>query len=99
MAKSTVTTGQSPALLSGRILGSEWLATPTDQKLAYCEKAFQSFRSSPSQSYIISSNVQAMTPAGFCQRLDQFYAYPINEDTPLGEAAALAPLLFSDLPL
>ncbi|MGQ9837467.1 MAG: hypothetical protein ACUVRV_05775 [Cyanobacteriota bacterium] len=85
--------------LSGKLTGPEWLQADPEAKQAFCRKAFQTFRASPSQSYIISSNVQALTPEGLCQRLDQFYQYPINEDIPINQAANIAPLLFSDLPL
>lgn len=85
--------------LSGKLTGPEWLQVDPEAKQAFCRKAFQTFRASPSQSYIISSNVQALTPEGLCQRLDQFYQYAINDEIPLNQAANIAPLLFSDLPL
>ncbi|MEN9260207.1 MAG: hypothetical protein Q6L60_04525 [Thermostichus sp. HHBFW_bins_43] len=85
--------------LSGKLTGPEWLQADPEAKQAFCRKAFQTFRASPSQSYIISSNVQSLTPEGLCQRLDQFYQYPINDEIPINQAANIAPLLFSDLPL
>ncbi len=84
--------------LSGQITGEEWLGAAAADKLAYCQKAYRSFRNSPSQSYIISSNVQALTPESFCSRLDQFYAYELNLDIPLNQASGIAPLLFADQP-
>ncbi len=86
-------------VLSGKLTGPEWLQADPEAKQAFCRKAFQAFRASPAQSYIISSNVQALTPEGLCQRLDQFYQYPVNAEIPLNQAANIAPLLFSDLPL
>ncbi|MEN9252903.1 MAG: hypothetical protein Q6K99_05740 [Thermostichales cyanobacterium BF4_bins_65] len=85
--------------LLGRADGSAWQRATAAERLSYCEKAFLAFRSSPSQSYITSAHVQALNPEAFCQRLDQFYSYELNQDTTLDEAAALAPLLFADLPL
>ncbi len=85
--------------LSGKLTGPEWLQADPEAKQAFCRKAFQTFRASPSQSYIISSNVQSLTPEGLCQRLDQFYQYAINDEIPINQAANIAPLLFSDLPL
>ncbi len=85
--------------LSGQTSGEQWLVTPQELKLAYCQSAYRSFRNSPSQSYIISSNVQALTPESFCKRLDQFYSYDINMEIPLGQASGIAPLLFSDQPI
>ncbi|MCF2972489.1 hypothetical protein L1047_14935 [Synechococcus sp. Nb3U1] len=85
--------------LSGKLTGPEWLQVDPEAKQAFCRKAFQTFRASPAQSYIISSNVQALTPEGLCQRLDQFYQYAINDEIPINQAANIAPLLFSDLPL
>ncbi len=88
-----------PEKISGTMIGEDWrIADPVD-KQRYCERAYRSFRSSPSQSYIISSNVQALTPEGFCKRLDQFYSYEINEEIPLNSAVGIAPLLFSDHPV
>ena len=85
--------------LSGDVWGEVWQTASATDKSAYCRKAYAAFRSAPSQSYIISSNVQAISPEGFCQRLDLFYSFDINLDTPLAEAAAIAPLLFSDIPM
>ena len=89
----------APAIgeLTGDSVGEDWNETPADDKLSYCRKAYGAFRGAPSQSYIISSSVQAISPEGFCKRLDQFYRFDINLDMPLGEAAAIAPLLFSDV--
>ncbi|MGY2794504.1 hypothetical protein ACVWVQ_001570 [Thermostichus sp. MS-CIW-36] len=88
----------SPAL-SGKLTGPEWRQADPEAKQDFCRKAFQAFRASPSQSYIISSNVQALTPEGLCRRLDQFYQYAVNDEIPINQAANIAPLLFSDLPL
>ncbi len=83
--------------LSADSYGEEWLdASPTD-KLQYCRYAFTAFRSAPSTSYIISSNVQDISPEGVCTRLDQFYSFDINQEFSLSEAAGLAPLLFADV--
>lgn len=86
-----------PSTLSSQATAETWNSAPAAEKLTYCNKAYQSFRSAPSQSYIISSNVQAMTPETFCDKLDRFYSFDIHEDTTLAEAAAIAPLLFADL--
>ncbi len=85
--------------ISGKSYGDEWLATDAATKRVYCERAYNAFRSAPSSSYIISANVQGMNPDKLCQRLDLFYSFDINAETRLDEAAGLAPLLFSDLPL
>lgn len=85
--------------LSGRMDGYDWLEADPTAKQAYCDRAYRAFRASPSQSYIISSNVQALNEAGFCKRIDQFYSYDINLEIPLDQAAATAPLLFSDHPV
>lgn len=86
-----------PVELSSQATAETWNAAPEAAKLTYCTKAYQSFRSAPAQSYIISSNVQAMTPETFCEKLDRFYSFELHEDTTLSEAAGLAPLLFADL--
>jgi len=85
--------------LSGKLTGPEWRQAAPEAKQAFCRKAFQAFRTSPAQSYIISSNVQALTPEGLCRRIDQFYQYAIHDEIPLNQAANIAPLLFSDQPL
>ncbi|WP_017327889.1 hypothetical protein [Synechococcus sp. PCC 7336] len=85
--------------LSGDVYGETWRAASAEEKLAYCRKAYIALRSAPSQSYIISSNVQAISPEGFCKRLDRFYSFEIDLETPLSEAAAIAPLLFADVPM
>ena len=85
--------------LSGVMTGENWLKALPTIKLAYCEKAFSAFRASPSQSYIISSNVQSLTPSGLCDRMDQYYSLDENLDSRLGTAAAIAPLLFADTPI
>jgi hypothetical protein len=85
--------------LRGESTSLDWSNASAEDKLAYCRKAYKAFRASPSQSYIISSNVQALEPEGFCHRLDQFYSFDIHADTRLDGAAAIAPLLFADLPL
>jgi hypothetical protein len=87
------------ASLSGNSLGYTWLETSPANKLAYCDRAFAAFRGSPAQSYIISSNVQSLTPAGLCDRIDQFFSLEENLETRIAEAAAIAPLLFADTPL
>ena len=83
--------------LDGDIYGESWRAATPSEKLEYCRYAFSAFRSAPSTSYVISSNVQDISPEGFCTRLDQFYGFEVNLDTPLSEAAAIAPLLFADV--
>jgi len=88
-----------PEKITGAMIGEDWRAAEDSDKQRYCERAYRAFRSSPSQSYIISSNVQALTPEGFCKRLDQFYSYEINEEIPLNSASGIAPLLFSDHPV
>ncbi|MEE3716215.1 hypothetical protein V2H45_05590 [Tumidithrix elongata RA019] len=86
-------------LLSGTIRGDAWLEAAPESKLAYCQEAFIAFRGSPSQSYIISHNVQSLTPEGLCDRIDQYFSLEDNLDTRLGSAAAIAPILFADTPL
>ncbi|WP_144050202.1 hypothetical protein [Synechococcus sp. PCC 7502] len=61
-------------VLSGIIKGDDWLKALPDSKLAYCNEAFAAFRASPSQSYIISSNVQSLTASGLCDRIDQYFS-------------------------
>lgn len=85
--------------LVGQMTGETWLQAAPADKMAYCQKAYRAFRHAPSQSYIISSNVQALTPTTFCKRLDQFYAFDLNVDIPLNQAAGIAPLLFADQPI
>ncbi|GAB4217294.1 MAG: hypothetical protein OHK0012_21370 [Synechococcales cyanobacterium] len=87
------------AALKGRTSGDDWIAATQAERQTYCDRAFQAFRSSPTQSYITSAHVQALSAEAFCQRLDQFYSFDINREMSLDEAAALAPLLFADLPL
>ncbi|MEM9569129.1 MAG: hypothetical protein AAF974_12570 [Cyanobacteria bacterium P01_E01_bin.34] len=84
-------------VLDGDSYGESWRAAAPAEKLEYCRYAFSAFRSAPSTSYVISSNVQDISPEGFCTRLDQFYGFEVNLDTPLSEAAAIAPLLFADV--
>ncbi|MGK7913708.1 MAG: hypothetical protein AB4050_19810 [Synechococcus sp.] len=84
-------------MLDGDSYGESWLEASSTEKLEYCRYAFSAFRSAPSTSYVISSNVQDISPEGFCTRLDQFYGFEVNLDTPLSEAAAIAPLLFADV--
>jgi hypothetical protein len=98
LVASSAWAATQPAL-SGKLTGPEWRQADPEAKQAFCRKAFQAFRASPAQSYIISSNVQALTPEGLCQRLDQFYQYAIHHEIPLNQAANIAPLLFSDQPL
>ena len=86
-------------ILSGNMLGSDWMAASNDSKQAYCEEAFAAFRGSAVQSYIISHNVQSLSPEGLCDRMDQFYSLEEYADDRLGSAAAIAPILFADTPL
>ncbi|AFY71830.1 hypothetical protein Pse7367_3596 [Thalassoporum mexicanum PCC 7367] len=85
--------------LQGLSAGYVWQEATPASKLDYCERAFAAFRSSPAQSYVISSNVQSLSPAGLCDRIDQFFSLEDNLETRLGEAAAIAPLLYADTPL
>jgi hypothetical protein len=85
--------------LNGITSGYVWLEAPPAEKLDYCNRAFAAFRSSPAQSYVISSNVQSLSPAGLCDRIEQFFSLEDNLETRLGEAAAIAPLLYADTPL
>jgi len=98
LVASSAWAATEPAL-SGKLTGPEWRQADPEAKQEFCRRAFQAFRASPAQSYIISSNVQALTPEGLCQRLDQFYQYAIHDEIPLNQAANIAPLLFSDQPL
>jgi hypothetical protein len=86
-------------ILSGSITGEDWLRAIPDSKIAFCNEAYSAFRASPSQSYIISSNVQSLTPSGLCDRIDQYFSIEENLDSRLGTAAAIAPLLFADTPI
>jgi hypothetical protein len=86
-------------VLNGNMHGEEWLEAVFDAKIAYCNAAFAAFRGSPSQSYIISSNVQSLTPKGLCDRIDQYFSIDDNLETRLNSAAAIAPILFADTPL
>jgi len=85
--------------LNGNIQGSAWNEAAIESKIAFCNAAFAAFRGSPSQSYIISSNVQSLTPSGLCDRIDQYFSIEENLDTRISSAAAIAPLLFADTPL
>jgi hypothetical protein len=85
--------------LNGNMRGQNWLEAPVEAKLAYCNAAFAAFRGSPSQSYIISANVQSLSPKGLCDRIDRYFSIDENIDTRLSSAAAIAPLLFADTPL
>jgi len=85
--------------LTGIIKGEAWLSAIPDSKIAYCKEAYSAFRASPSQSYIISSNVQSLTAIGLCDRIDQYFSIEENLDSRLATAAAIAPLLFADTPL
>ncbi|MFN8969107.1 MAG: hypothetical protein ACK5XR_10325, partial [Pseudanabaena sp.] len=58
-------------ILSGNMHGSDWIAASNDSKQAYCEEAFAAFRGSAAQSYIISHNIQSLSPEGLCDRMDQ----------------------------
>jgi len=86
-------------ILSGNMHGSEWMAASKDSKQAYCEEAFAAFRGSAAQSYIISHNIQSLSPEGLCDRMDQYYSLEEYADDRLGSAAAIAPILFADTPL
>ncbi len=83
--------------LGGNLTGYEWQKANRDSRIAYCESALAAFRGSAAQSYIISHNVQSLSPSGLCRRMDQFYSLEENLETRLGQAAALAPLLFADI--
>ncbi|MFN5838956.1 MAG: hypothetical protein ACK47J_20120 [Pseudanabaena sp.] len=86
-------------ILSGNMHGSDWIAASRDSKQAYCEEAFAAFRGSAAQSYIISHNIQSLSPEGLCDRMDQYYSLEEYLDDRLGSAAAIAPILFADTPL
>ncbi len=86
-------------ILSGNMHGSDWIAASNDSKQAYCEEAFAAFRGSAAQSYIISHNIQSLSPEGLCDRMDQYYSLEEYADDRLGSAAAIAPILFADTPL
>lgn len=86
-------------ILSGNMHGSDWMAASQDSKQAYCEEAFAAFRGSAAQSYIISHNIQSLSPEGLCDRMDQYYSLEEYADDRLGSAAAIAPILFADTPL
>ena len=86
-------------ILGGNMHGSDWLTASKDSKQAYCEEAFAAFRGSAAQSYIISHNIQSLSPEGLCDRMDQYYSLEEYLDDRLGSAAAIAPILFADTPL
>ncbi|MDX2254352.1 MAG: hypothetical protein NW214_02445 [Pseudanabaenaceae cyanobacterium bins.39] len=86
-------------VLSGSMHGQDWLQAATESKQAYCEEAFAVFRGSAAQSYIISHNIQSLTPEGLCDRIDQYYSLEEYLDDRLGSAAAIAPVLFADTPI
>ena len=86
-------------ILGGNMHGSDWIAASNDSKQAYCQEAFAAFRGSAAQSYIISHNIQSLSPAGLCDRMDQYYSLEDYLDERLGSAAAIAPILFADTPL
>lgn len=86
-------------ILSGNMHGSDWRLASNDSKQAYCQEAFAAFRGSAAQSYIISHNIQSLSPEGLCDRMDQYYSLEEYEDDRLGSAAAIAPILFADTPL
>ncbi len=85
--------------LGGNLTGYDWQKSSPESRIAYCESALAAFRGSAAQSYIISHNVQSLSPSGLCRRMDQFYSLEENLETLLGQAAALAPLLFADIDL
>lgn len=86
-------------ILGGNMHGSDWRDASNDSKQAYCEEAFAAFRGSAAQSYIISHNIQSLSPQGLCDRMDQYYSLEEYADDRLGSAAAIAPILFADTPL
>ncbi|OYQ64365.1 hypothetical protein B9G53_11695 [Pseudanabaena sp. SR411] len=86
-------------ILSGNMHGSDWMSASNESKQAYCEEAFAAFRGSAAQSYIISHNIQSLSPEGLCDRMDQYYSLEEYADDRLGSAAAIAPILFADTPL
>lgn len=86
-------------ILGGNMRGSDWRSASNDSKQAYCEEAFAAFRGSAAQSYIISHNIQSLSPSGLCDRMDQYYSLEDYADDRLGSAAAIAPILFADTPL
>jgi hypothetical protein len=86
-------------ILGGNMHGYDWIAASNDSKQAYCQEAFAAFRGSAAQSYIISHNIQSLSPEGLCDRMDQYYSLEDYLDDRLGSAAAIAPILFADTPL
>ncbi|OIP78579.1 MAG: hypothetical protein AUK48_01375 [Oscillatoriales cyanobacterium CG2_30_44_21] len=86
-------------ILVGNMHGSDWRVASNDSKQAYCQEAFAAFRGSAAQSYIISHNIQSLSPEGLCDRMDQYYSLEEYADDRLGSAAAIAPILFADTPL
>ena len=86
-------------ILGGNMHGSDWISASNDSKQAYCQEAFAAFRGSAAQSYIISHNIQSLSPEGLCDRMDQYYSLEEYLDDRLGSAAAIAPILFADTPL
>ncbi|ELS33843.1 MULTISPECIES: hypothetical protein [Pseudanabaena] len=86
-------------ILSGNMHGSDWRSAAKESKQAYCQEAFAAFRGSAAQSYIISHNIQSLSPAGLCDRIDQYYSLEEYLDDRLGSAAAIAPILFADTPI
>jgi hypothetical protein len=86
-------------ILGGNMHGTDWINASKESKQAYCEEAFAAFRGSAAQSYIISHNIQSMSPEGLCDRMDQYYSLEEYVDDRLGSAAAIAPILFADTPI
>ena len=86
-------------ILGGNMHGFDWISASNDSKQAYCQEAFAAFRGSAAQSYIISHNIQSLSPEGLCDRMDQYYSLEEYLDDRLGSAAAIAPILFADTPL
>lgn len=86
-------------ILGGNMHGRDWIAASKESKQAYCEEAFAAFRGSAAQSYIISHNIQSLSPEGLCDRMDQYYSLEEYAEDRLGSAAAIAPILFADTPL
>jgi hypothetical protein len=98
-ARHPVIPANGQPILGGNMHGSDWIAASNDSKQAYCQEAFAAFRGSAAQSYIISHNIQSLSPAGLCDRMDQYYSLEDYLDERLGSAAAIAPILFADTPL
>lgn len=77
--------------LSGKLTGPEWRQADPEAKQDFCRKAFQAFRASPSQSYIISSNVTTRSPSTRRPILPHccFQTYPWSSLDPCGALGLL----------